>query len=513
MGGIAGGMKTYAFVLVAAAVLSLLLTPAVIRWATRRGYLDKPGLRKVHKRAVPRVGGIAIILPTLALLFFVLRINNMVGDAYRAMGAQIAAVILGSTTIFAMGLWDDIRGLRAWTKFAVQIAAAAFVYAMGVHIQVIYLGAFGTLNFGWMSAPVTVLWIVGVTNAVNLIDGLDGLAAGIGAITCAMLAVLAITAHQSVLAVLGLALFGSLVGFLFFNFNPARIFLGDCGSQFLGFIIACFGALASHKSSTLVALALPVLTLGVPLFDTACSFARRLVGGRSPFSPDRGHIHHMLLRKGLNQRNAVLALYGVTLLAALAGVVVIAARNAEAVIWLALFFVGATLLAFFHWSGVIEIRKGLAHFGHSIMAASRARQDRDILGALESELGAFGRNTEVAWAALVRAAEELGFASVALCADGSTDRPLRSWSSPESDAGIGPRLTLPLSDVDSTLRYTVVLTQPATTDWDVALRRLGTLANVLGRCLAASAARQEGVPQLHVVPQPAPAPAQREDVV
>ena len=505
-------MKTYAFVLVAAAILSLLLTPAVIRWATRRGYVDKPGLRKVHKHAVPRVGGIAIILPTLALLFFVLRINNMVGDAYRAMGAQIAAVILGSTAIFAMGLWDDIRGLRAWTKFAVQIAAAAFVYAMGVHIQVIYLGAFGTLNFGWMSAPITVLWIVGITNAVNLIDGLDGLAAGIGAITCAMLAVLAITAHQSVLAVLGLALFGSLVGFLFFNFNPARIFLGDCGSQFLGFIIACFGALASHKSSTLVALALPVLTLGVPLFDTACSFARRLVGGRSPFSPDRGHIHHMLLRKGLTQRNAVLALYGVTLLAALAGIGIMAARNAESVIWLALFAVGATLLAFFRWSGVIEIRKGLAHFGHSIMAASLARQDRDVLGAIETELASIGRNNDAGWSALVRAAEELEFASIALYGDGVPDKPLRSWSSPTCGAVPGPVLKLPLADVDPALPYTIVLAQPATADWKLALRRLGTLAGVLGRCLDAAAARSAAPSALRVVRRPEPIAEPHEDV-
>lgn len=512
MGGIADGMKTYAFVLVAAAVLSLLLTPAVIRWATRRGYLDKPGLRKVHKRAVPRVGGIAIILPTLALLFFVLRINNVVGDAYRAMGAQIAAVILGSTAIFAMGLWDDIRGLRAWTKFAVQIAAAAFVYAMGVHIQVIYLGAFGTLNFGWMSAPVTVLWIVGITNAVNLIDGLDGLAAGIGAITCAMLAVLAITAHQPVLAVLGLALFGSLVGFLFFNFNPARIFLGDCGSQFLGFIIACFGVLASHKSSTLVALALPVLTLGVPLFDTACSFARRLVGGRSPFSPDRGHIHHKLLQKGLNQRNAVLALYGMTLLAALAGIGVMAARNAESVIWLALFAVGATLLAFFRWSGVIEIRKGLAHFGHSIMAVSRARQDRDVLGAVEADLAAIGRNNEAGWSALVRAAEELEFAGVALYSSGAMDRPLRTWSSPTFDEEAGPSLTLPLADINPTLPYTIVFVQPASADWRLALRRLGTFSEVLGRCLASSAGHLDETPPLRVVPLSEAVPARHEDV-
>ncbi|MHC4539472.1 MAG: MraY family glycosyltransferase, partial [Planctomycetota bacterium] len=250
----------------------------------------------------------ALFLSTIPLIVCVLFLSNTIGDAYRKLVPELIVMLSAASSVFVVGLIDDLKtkGLSARTKFFGQLIAAIAICSVGVRIRSIAVADWLTLDIGWFSWPLTLLWIVGITNAVNLSDGLDGLAAGISAVACGAIAVFAIYSHNVVMAVLMLALLGSLTGFLFFNFNPARIFMGDCGSMFLGFTLASSSVLCSMKSPVLVGLALPVLALGVPIFDTLFSMLRRFLERRSIFAPDRSHFHHKLIDLGLTQRHVVL---------------------------------------------------------------------------------------------------------------------------------------------------------------------------------------------------------------
>ena len=329
-------MGIYVLVYLGSLSLALAITPVVIRVARRLGIVRIPGARHMHTQPISHIGGVAIFLSVITASFAALWFSNLLGTVGPPVLTQLRILLVAAGFMFAVGLIDDVktRGLRAQTKFAAQIAAALLVCIGGMRIQSVVVTESLTLNFGWFSWPLTILWIVGLTNAVNLSDGLDGLAAGICAVACGAMAVFAASAGNIAAVVLMLALLGGVTGFLVFNFNPARIFMGDCGSMFLGFTIASVGVYCSARSSALVGLALPALALGIPIFDTLFSMLRRFLERRSIFSADRGHFHHRLIDLGLTQRQAVVTIYAVTLPATGLGMLMMVVRPGHALILL-----------------------------------------------------------------------------------------------------------------------------------------------------------------------------------
>jgi len=404
-------MKTYAAVYLAATLLAVIVTPIVARLAKAANLVDTPGLRKVHNGAIPRIGGVAIFLAMLFPTAAVLMLNNVIGQALRQIYPQILALLAASAFIFLLGLIDDIKGLRARTKLLGQITAAVAVCAFGIRIDSVSVADWFTIDFGWWSWPITVFWIVGVTNAVNLIDGLDGLAAGIAAVTCAVVAVFALYTGQAVMAVLMLALLGSLSGFLVFNFNPARIFMGDCGSIFLGFILAAASVLCAVKSATIVGLAMPALALGVPIFDTLFSITRRVLERRSLFAPDRNHIHHRLLDMGFDQRKAVAVIYTVTLLAAGLGMFMMITRDQ----WTLVIFACAILLLLLVFRGVGAVRliDSINTLKQNLRIACQARNEKQSFENAQLRMRQV-RTFDSWWQAVCETAQNMDFAWISL---------------------------------------------------------------------------------------------------
>ena len=404
-------MNTYFTVWLGATLLAMGLTALAIRLGCALRVLDAPGVRKVHTTSTPRLGGAAILSAALAMMIPVLLLNNAIGEAFRSVEQQVIALLVGGMLMFVVGLADDIRGLRARTKLLAQLVAAIGVCAFGIRVEEVTLPGGFTLEFGLLAVPITILWIIGITNAVNLIDGLDGLAAGIVAITCGVVATQAILMDQQVMAVLMLALMGSLSGFLVFNFNPAKIFMGDCGSLSLGFVIAASSTLCATKKATLVGLAIPALVLGVPIFDMLFSMLRRLLERRSMFAPDRGHIHHRLLDKGLHHRHAVIVLYMVTLTVAGLSMGMMAMSDLGAI---AVSFVGLVfLILVFRFVGAVRLRESIAALQRNLAIARQASEEKRSFE--ESQLrfrrvDAFGDW----WEAVCEAAERLDFVMVSI---------------------------------------------------------------------------------------------------
>jgi UDP-GlcNAc:undecaprenyl-phosphate GlcNAc-1-phosphate transferase len=294
---------------VIAAVLSASVTPVVIRFALRIGAVDRPNERKVSKRAsMPLLGGLAVAVGCIAGLSVVL---SLVDTAEMRTG--LSGFLAGGAVIVAVGVWDDRFDMRAVVKLGFQVIAAAIAIQAGFRFD-LFSNPLTRETLAvpfWIMWPVSLVWIVGVTNAMNLIDGLDGLSAGVGAIIAGTLTVICWQAGQWTGVVIGLALFGALAGYLPFNFPPARIFLGDTGSMLIGFALSLI-ALQGYRKSALLAFLVPLIALAIPLLDTLLSILRRLRSGRGVFSPDRLHMHHRLLHREGSHRGAVLMLYFLT---------------------------------------------------------------------------------------------------------------------------------------------------------------------------------------------------------
>lgn len=305
-------MLTYAVVFGASLITAGLLTPRVARWAVRRGWLDEPAARKVHARPTPRIGGIAVAAAFFVPLMGLALHPNALSEMLYADRQRLIAFAAGAVAILGLGVYDDINGTGATTKLAVQCLVAAGLWGAGFRIELLGNPFGETFQLGFLSLPLTMLWLVGVTNAFNLIDGLDGLAAGIAVSASVVLFGVAYVDQAWLVCLLMVALFGALLGFLFFNFNPARIFLGDSGSMFLGFILAAISVWTQRKGATAVALLIPVIALGVPILDTSLSLVRRLARRQNPFKADREHVHHRLLDLGMSHRTAVITLYTVS---------------------------------------------------------------------------------------------------------------------------------------------------------------------------------------------------------
>jgi len=409
-------MKTFACTFIASAFAALVLTPLVARIALKLGIVDRPGPRRIHPRPIPRMGGVAILLAMLGPIIPVMLLSNAVGSAFREIQTRVIAMLAASVAMVLVGLVDDVRGLRSRFKFLAQIAAAAVVCAFGIRIETVSVEGLFTLHFGWLAWPITILWIVSITNAVNLIDGLDGLAAGIAAVACGVIAVLAISAGQTVMAVLMLALLGSLMGFVVFNFNPARIFMGDSGSMFVGFVLATTSVMCAVKSQALVGLALPALALGVPIFDTLFSMLRRILERRSLFSPDRGHIHHRLLDLGLRHRHVVLIMYGLTVLAAGLGMFMMATRSTETLLILAGILLLLALV--FRCVGSVRLRESIAALKRNLSIAQETKGHKEAFEESALRIRE-AKSLDAWWNALCAAAEEMDFVCVSLALDGS----------------------------------------------------------------------------------------------
>jgi UDP-GlcNAc:undecaprenyl-phosphate/decaprenyl-phosphate GlcNAc-1-phosphate transferase len=313
---------TYLVALLLAGMVAAAMTPLAARLAYRIGAVDRPGeARKIHSRPIPRIGGLAVAVgffaPIVGLAIYTNDISNLIYTDLRL----VAALIAGASAILILGVYDDVRGADAKLKLAVQIPVAIGLWVAGFRIDLLGVPLVGAFHTSFLSLPLTVLWMVGVINALNLIDGLDGLAAGVALFASIVLFGVAFMDRAVLLCVVACALGGSLAGFLFFNFNPAKIFLGDSGSMFLGFILASISIWTQRKGATAAALLIPVVALGLPLLDTGLSLVRRLARGQNPFRADKEHLHHKLLASGLSHRHAVLTLYtlsGVFALGALA---------------------------------------------------------------------------------------------------------------------------------------------------------------------------------------------------
>ncbi|MBR2565056.1 MAG: undecaprenyl/decaprenyl-phosphate alpha-N-acetylglucosaminyl 1-phosphate transferase [Paenibacillus sp.] len=291
--------------------LALALTPLVKKFAVRIGAMDTPNARKVHTRIMPRLGGLGIFL---AFIITVAALLPFVSAWFTARDMSfVSAFLIGGTIIVLIGALDDRFELSAKVKLLGQIVAAAVV-VFGFNIRVDFVNipfqdAYSSLE-SWVSIPLTILWIVGVTNAINLIDGLDGLAAGVSGIAIGTIAVMSFLMGNTMIALMCLVLLGSIIGFLFFNFHPAKIFMGDTGSLFLGFSLAMLSMLG-FKQIAVVSFITPLIIIGVPLSDTLFAIIRRAVQRKPIFSPDKGHLHHCLRELGFSHRQTVLIIYGI----------------------------------------------------------------------------------------------------------------------------------------------------------------------------------------------------------
>ncbi len=335
----------------AALSLSLLLTPAVVRVGRHFGLVDLPSSRKVHKRPVPRIGGIAIFLAFLAIcggqiLWHALRGRPVLDPQ------QLVGLLGGALVVFALGFFDDVRGLPPGLKFAVQAGAGAIAWANGIGIHALMLPWIPTFQLGILSLPITIFWFVLVINAINLIDGLDGLAAGVTVFSALVLLIMGLLRHSEFVC-LGLAsLAGASLGFLRYNFNPAGVFMGDCGSYFLGYMLAALSILGSITTQAGVTILIPIIALGLPLMEAVWSAIRRFLLGHELFRADNDHLHHRLLKLGYTHRRAVLVLYGFAL--TLGAVSLIMVQASDRVAGLILIGLGLTMVVVIRQLGYID---------------------------------------------------------------------------------------------------------------------------------------------------------------
>jgi len=297
----------------AALLVSVAFTRLVRDVSIARGWVSIPSSdRHVHTRPIPRLGGVAIFLTLWCMVLLAYWLPGHFGTREFLLPHFTLKILGPATIIFLLGLIDDFCAVSAYVKFAVQAGAAVLLFCNGLGISQLSILA-GHPHWGWLvGLPLTILWVLWITNAFNLIDGLDGLAAGSALFSSLVTCIVAILFHGEGVLFLTLALAGAIAGFLRYNFNPASIFLGDSGSLLIGFLLSAIALAGSQKSSIIVAVAIPIVSLGLPILEVAVAVIRRFLSGKRLFDPDREHIHHKLLGRGISHRQAVLALYGVS---------------------------------------------------------------------------------------------------------------------------------------------------------------------------------------------------------
>ena len=410
-------LSSYGPLLLIALGLSFVMTLAVRGVARRLGVVDHPDdYRKVQERPIPRLGGIAIFVSYFGALLIVAglyRSGDLGGLFWSSPGGvRYFWVGSGGVAVLAIGVWDDVRGLRARWKFLLLAGVSVLMFSVGFRVEGISnpFGG-GHIDLGLWGVPLTLFWFLGCINAMNLIDGLDGLASGVGLFVAATVFVTAVMLGNMWMAFLSIALVGSLLGFLVFNFHPASIFLGDSGSLLLGFLIAALGLEGAQKSRVAVALLIPVIALGLPVMDTMLAILRRWARATPLSAGDRQHIHHKLLDLGFTHRQAVLVLYGTCFVLAICALLMTAVRSMAAA-WV-LAFLGVLLFFAIHLVGRSEIRLAKRRLGSVIMGMRRGGETR-VAGYMAIERMARAGNLDAMWMVFEDAAEAMALERVAL---------------------------------------------------------------------------------------------------
>jgi UDP-GlcNAc:undecaprenyl-phosphate GlcNAc-1-phosphate transferase len=425
-------MYSLGFLAVVSFLLALLITPVVRNAFRRIGVVDHPDSRKLHPHAIPRVGGIAIFLAYL-LAFGCMFVAHLRAGAKVWHGLEmILHLAPAALAIFATGLIDDIRGLRPWQKLIGEVAAALVACWAGIRVQ--DLAGYHLLP--WIQVPLTVLWLVACTNAVNLIDGVDGLATGVSLFATCTILFAALLQNNITLALATAPLAGCLLGFLRYNFNPATIFLGDCGSLLVGFLLGCYGVLWTDKAATILGMTAPLMALSIPLLDTSLAIVRRFLRRQPVFTADRGHIHHRLLGRGLTPRKVALILYAFSALGAMCSLLMMNQHMSGVVI---IIFCAVT------WMGVQHL--GYVEFGAAGRmfldgAFRRTLNSQVSLQSYQEQLIAAG-TPEHCWVVISGACKDAGFHRVEMMLAGRTFEwqdginPMNTWD-----------VTIPISDSD-----------------------------------------------------------------
>jgi len=356
---------------VSSLVLCFIATKIVRDLANRKGWVAPPAHeRHLHSKPLPRLGGIAIVFSFLAATTAAVVVERLLGPSQPRFSLHPLATILPpAILIFLLGVYDDLRTAGPYLKFFVQAVAAAMLFAGGLRILDLPL-LFGDRHFSWfIGLPLTIFWVLAITNAFNLIDGLDGLAAGSALFSTLVMFVVALLGNSPLTSLVTLALAGAILGFLRYNFNPATIFLGDCGSLFVGFMLSALALFGAQKAPTIIAVAIPVVSFGLPILETSLSVLRRFIGGRPVFTADREHIHHKLLQRGLSHRQVVIVLYGVSALFALLSLFLLWPTGSTLGLVLAVLGTGI-------WIGVQHL--GYLEFGEIRRVAQRTIEQRHI---------------------------------------------------------------------------------------------------------------------------------------
>jgi UDP-GlcNAc:undecaprenyl-phosphate GlcNAc-1-phosphate transferase len=413
-------------------LLALILTPIARDRLGRIGFLDHPdGIRKKHLAPVPRVGGIAIAVSYVLTFAIALVLPFSYGFVLHNAFPSILKLTLVASVVFLTGVLDDALGFKAYQKLIGIAGAAVLAYWAGIRVDVHLFSVASA--WPWASFAITVIWLIGCTNAFNLIDGMDGLAAGVGLFATLTMLLAALSQGNLPLALATMPLAGCLLGFLRYNFNPATVFLGDSGSLLIGFLLGCYGALWSEKSVTIVALTVPLLAVSIPLADVGLSIVRRFIRNRPIFEGDRGHIHHKLLDLGLSPKAAVLMIYGFCGVAAMISLLVSALHNQ---------FSGLMVILFCAGAGIAVRQLGYGEFvmaGHMIFKGKFRRiiDAETRLLELEAEL-AKATDLHSCWETILRGSKEFGFHGVRMNVAGTVFE--------DSKRGIGPewQLRIPL---------------------------------------------------------------------
>ncbi len=413
---------------------AILTTPVVRDLLGELGFADHPdNIRKFHARPIPRVGGIAIVISYICAFGVVSLAGLQGGSSIDLATPQVVALIPAIAVIFLTGLIDDLIGLKPKQKLAGQIIASLLAYGAGIRIQI---AVDEPLSIIWNSL-LSVLWLVACTNAFNLIDGLDGLAAGVGLFATTTMLIAGLTQHNVNLLIVTVPLAGALLGFLRYNFNPASVFLGDCGSLLIGFTLGCCGVLWGNKSATLLGMTAPLMAVSIPLMDASLAVLRRFIRHQPIFGADRGHMHHRLLERGFSPKRVALVIYGVSGIAAAFSLIQSAAHDR---------YSGATIVLFCAaaWIGIQHL--GYVEFGmaRQIFMKGTMRiliDGQTRLNHLERSL-INSQNLEQCWIAVVDGSRDFGFTKVQLRV---RDASIQEMSDPTLNEPIW-RITIPLVD-------------------------------------------------------------------
>jgi UDP-GlcNAc:undecaprenyl-phosphate/decaprenyl-phosphate GlcNAc-1-phosphate transferase len=438
-------MNTYLTLFLVSLFASLSGTPVIRRLAQRLGWLDVPeDGRRLHSLPIPRLGGVAVFISVMLSLAVLPLVDNLVTRQLSDQWQAVAAVLASSTLVFLFGVYDDLSGSSARWKFVAQGAAAVLLYALGGRVDAVTIPFVGSFVLPpVLTFCVTVVWVVGISNAFNLIDGLDGLATGASLFAALVMLGVSLVTGRVLVTVVSIALAGALIGFLRYNFNPASIFLGDSGSLFIGFLLAALSVTGTQKASTAVAVAIPLMAFALPVIDTGFAVARRFISGKPLFEGDREHIHHKLLELGWSQRRVAFALYGVCALFGLLALLFTSDGGEGRLTGLVLLITGAAIVLTagrLRYYEVDEVRAGLRrNFGERKIRAANHIRVRRASHAL-SKAATLGELF-----AAVRDVLELGefvYATVQLGRGGdyeTTERALASESSDKRLRGVEVR--------------------------------------------------------------------------